>query len=188
MQQVKYIIKYLLSLVSEPEQTWKYLSEGDVDESKPDYVQTNYYLPLMGGVALGIFILVGWGIDFNIEKAMKGVVIFLAAYFAGPFLATAILRQVNRKAFKIELAEDKLQVFVAYCMGFLMIIQLLSAAFPTVKFISFSALYLFYIVWCASDMFFGITENNRWKFSALGFFIMWIAPKVIEYIMSLMIR
>lgn len=188
MQQVKYIVKYLLSLVSEPEQTWKFLSEGDVDESKPDYVQTNYYLPLMGAIAVGMFILSGWGLSFDIEKAMKAAVNFLAAYFAGPFLAQAVVKIVNNKWFQINLTETKLNVFVSYAMSFLMVIQLFSAAFPTVKFIQFSALYLFYIVWCASDQFFGIIETNRWKFTTAGFFIIWASPKVIQMLMSLMIR
>ena len=188
MKQVKYIIKYLLSLISEPEQTWTSLSKGDVEESKQDFVHSNYYLPLMGIVALGVFILTGWGLEFDIEKAMKSVVIFLAAYFSGPFLAVLLLRVTNNRWLKIEMEEEKLHVFVYYTMSFLMLIQLFASAFPKVKFIAFSSLYLFYIIWCSADFFNGILEKNRWKITTFSFFIIWGAPRIIEYLIRLMIR
>ena len=188
MQQIKYIIKYLLSLISEPEQTWQYLSVGDVDESKPDYVHSNYYLPLMGVIAVGIFLLSGLGLEFSIEKAMKAIVRFLSSYFAGPYFAVLILRILTKRWFSLELEEYKLQVFVYYSMSFLMLIQLFAAAFPNCRFSSISSLYLFYIIWCSADFFKDVMEHYRWKFSTVCFFVIWAAPRIIEYLISFMIR
>lgn len=188
VQQLKYILKYLLSLINEPEQTWNYLKDGDVDESKPDYMQNNYYLPMMGVVALLLFLMKGWGTPFDIEHAMKTVVSFLAAFFLSPYLASFLLNQTYGRMKQMEFDKDKLQIFVGYCLSFLMLVNLFSASFPTIKFLTFCSLYLFYIIWCASDVFMGIEEKERWKFTAIAFFMIWLSPIIIEKLMSLMTR
>lgn len=187
MFQLKYILKYLLSLINDPGQTWKFLTEDDVQESKPEYMQNNYYLPMMGVVAVALFLMAGWGTTFDIERAMKTAVKFLASYFAGPFLADFILRKLHPAFFGKALDKDRLLVFIGYSMSFLMLVELFSASFPTVRFIAFCALYLFYIVWCATDVFFNIEEKIRWKFSALSFFVIWGSPIIIGKLIAFMI-
>lgn len=188
VQQLKYILKYLLSLINEPEQTWKYLKDGDVDESKPEYMQTNYYLPMMGVVAILLFLLRGWGSPFDMEHAMKAAVSFLAAYFLGPFLANVLLQKTYGKMMNFSFDKDRLQVFIGYCMSFLMLVKLFSASFPHIKFLTFCALYVFYIVWSASDVYFGVAEKDRWRFTAVASFSVWLSPYIIERLMSMMTR
>lgn len=188
MERAKYILKYLLSLINNPQQTWKFLADGEAEESKLDYMQANYYLPAMGVVALLLFLMAGWGTPFDLEQAIKQAFIFLASYFAGQYLANVVLRKIYDRFFGLILDNDRLQVFVSYSLSFLMLVELFSASFPGVKFIAFCALYLFYIVWCATDVYFGIPEKNRWKFSSIAFFVMWGSPIIIGKIMASMIR
>lgn len=188
VQQLKYIIRYLLSLINDPAQTWKYLTEEDVKESKPDYMQANYYLPMLGIVALLIFLMNGWGTPFNLEHAMKSAVTFLVAYFASPFLSVFLLRKTYGKYKPFNFDHDRLQVFVGYSLSFLMLVKLFSSSFPHIKFLAFCALYLFYIIWSASDVFFGIDEKDRWRFSAIAFFEIWLSPMMIERLMHMMSR
>ena len=188
MQQLKYILKYILSLLNEPEQTWKFLTEDDVDEAKLEYMQTNYYLPMMGVVAVLLFFLAGWGDPFSIERAMKQAVSFVAAFFVSPYLASFVLNQACEKLIGVSFNREKLQVFVAYSLSFLMTVDLLKATFPHIKFLAFFALYMFYIVWCASDGYFGLAERNRWKFTSISFFVIWLSPILVTRIMTFMMR
>ena len=127
MQQLKYIIKYLLSLINDPEQTWKYLKDGDVDESKHEYMQNNYYLPLMGVVALFIFLKTGWGDRFDIETAIKAATSFAAAFFVGPILANVLMRQTYGRVMNFKFDNEKLNLFIGYSLSFLMLVRMFSA-------------------------------------------------------------
>ena len=131
MQQLKYIIKYLLSLINDPEQTWKYLKDGDVDESKHEYMQNNYYLPLMGVVTLFIFLKTGWGDTFDIETAIKAATSFAAAFFIAPILANVLMRQTYGKVMNFEFDNEKLNLFIGYSLSFLMLVRMFSASFHT---------------------------------------------------------
>lgn len=188
MQQLKYILKFLLSLINESQQTWNSLKDENANESKLEYMQTNYYLPMMGVVALLIFVLVGWGSPFDIEHAMKDAVSFLAAFFLSPYLANVVLRKAFAKFMNITFDKEKLQVFISYSLSYLMLVRLFTATFPHIKFLTFCSLYIFYIVWSASDVYMGVPEKNRWKFTAMASIAMLLSPIVVEEIMSLMIR
>lgn len=188
MQQLKYIIKYLLSLLNEPEQTWKYLKDGDVKEAKLDYMQTNYYLPMMGVVAVCLFLMAGWGKTFNIEHAMKTAVSFVAGFFLAPYLASVLLEKTYGRIMKYTFDKDRLQLFVGYSLSFLMLVRLFSASFPHIKFLTFCSLYIVYIIWCAADVYVGIGEKDRWKFTTTAFFEIWLSPIIIEKLMSMMMR
>lgn len=188
VQQLSYILKYLLSLINEPQQTWNYLKDGDVDEAKPEYMQNNYYYPMLGVVALVIFLLKGWGSPFDIEHAMKAAVSFAAAYFLSTYLANIVLKQTCSRFMGMTPDENKLQVFIGYCLSYLMLVDLVSAWFSHFKFLAFCALYLIYIIWYASDEYFGVNEKARWRFSAIAFFEIWLSPIVIERLMSAMMK
>lgn len=188
MQQLKYIIKYLLSLINNPEQTWLYLKDGDVREAKTDYMQTNYYLPMLGVVGLFLFVKSGWGETFDIEIAMKSSVSFMAAFFVAPYLAIVLLEKIYGRLMDFQFDKDKLTLFVGYCLSFLMLVRMFSASFPHIKFLTFCSLYLPYIIWCGADVFIGIGEKERWKFTIVASCVMWVSPAIVEKLMSLMMR
>lgn len=175
-------------MINDPGQTWTYLNDQEVKESKPEYMQNNYYLPMMAVVAVLIFLMKGWGTPFDMEDAMKAAVSFLAAYFLGLFLANFLVQQTFVKLLGFPFDKDKLQVFVGYCMSFLMLVELFSATFPHIKFLSFTAFYLFYIIWCATDTYFGLAEKLRWRFTLLTFFEIWLSPLILGGVMSMMTR
>ena len=186
MQQLKYIIKYLLSLINDPEQTWKYLKDGDVDEAKHEYMQNNYSLPLMGVVTLFLFLKTGWGDRFDIETAIKAATSFAAAFFVGPILANVLMRQTYGRMMNFTFDNEKLNLFIGYSLSFLMLVRMFSASFPHIRFLTFCSFYLFYIIWCAADVYIGIGEKERWKFTVAAFFEIWLSPIIIEKLMSMM--
>lgn len=188
VQQLKYIIKYLLSLINNPEQTWQYLKDGDVPEAKPEYMQTNYYFPMLGAIGLFLFVKSGWGEPFDIESAMKSSVSFITAYFVAPYLAIFILEKLYGKIRNFTFDKAKLTLFVGYCLSFLMLVRIFSASFPHIKFLIFCSLYLPYIIWCGAEVFIGIAEKERWKFTILAFGAMWFSPFLVEKLMSIMMR
>lgn len=188
MKQLKYIIKYLISLITNPEQTWNYLADEDVDEANPEYVQTNFYLPMLGVVSVFVFVINGWGSPFNLEHAMKSAIPFIVAYFASQYLSEFLMQKTYQKFKGSEFDKDRLNVLVLYGLSYLMLVALFTTLFPQIKFLSFCSIYLVYIVWASADKFMNIPLKDKVKFTAISFFIIWMSPAIIERLMSMMER
>ena len=189
MEQLRLIVKFFLSLVVNPEQTWQYLSDPSVREADVDYVQRNYYLPMMGAIAVVVFILTGIHFEpFNLEHAMKASVAFLVAFFAGPYVAEFILQHFMVRFYDTEPDKQRLQLFVYYTLSYEMGVQLVSRLMPSIRFADLLVVYLAYIVWCASAIFFGIEERRRLSFSIWTTVILFITHWSIVAIMQLMGR
>lgn len=189
MLQFKYILKYLISLVVNPEQTWQFLANQEGQESKADYMQRNYYFPMWGVIAICLFLLKGFSTEeFSFEVAMKSAVSFMLSYFAGLYLAAFLLRLAFEWCWGILLDKERLQVFVGYAMSFLMAVDLLMSLMPSISFVAFVNLYLVYIVWCATISYLGVEENRRWSSTFLISAVVFCSPWLIGCLMRLMER
>lgn len=190
MDQVKYIIKYLISLVTQPEQTWLYLAKGEVNESKPQYMQTNYYLPLLGFMSLFLFLAAGFGTEtgFDLKVGMTSMVPAAAAYFVGPYLAMFLLRELLTSGFfKMQKPDhDRLQLYVFYSSSYLMLVEMAASLIPTIAFVRLAAYYLIYITWTGAHTMIRVEENRRWMFGFLAFAIIYFSPIVVIRILQFM--
>lgn len=190
MDKAKYIVKYLISLVTQPEQTWLYLAKGEAPESKPQYMQTNYYLPLLGFMALFLFLTAGIGSEegFSLQVSMKNMVPATVAYFVGPYLAMFLLRELlTSRFFKMANPDqDRLQLYVFYSTSYLMLVEMAVSLIPTIAFIQLAAYYLIYITWTGAHTMIRVEESRRWMFGFLAFGIIYCSPVVVIKILQFM--
>lgn len=191
MNQIKYIVRFLISLISEPEQTWNYLATEGTKESKPDYMLWNYYYPLLGFMSLVLFVFAGLrgpadsDASFDIQYGMTQMVPVLVAYFVGPYLALLLIKQALVNIFELPNPDkDRLMNFVFYCTSFLMALEMLMAVFPAIRFFQFIALYLVYITWNGSHVYIRVEERRRWLFGFLSFLVIFFSPSIIQHLLQ----
>lgn len=192
MDKAKYIVKYLISLTTQPEQTWLFLAKGEVEESKPQYMQTNYYLPLIGFMSLFIFVVSGLGGEegFSLQRGMTSMVPATVAYFVGPYLAMFVLRELlATNLFKMRQPDhDRLQLYVFYSSSYLVLVEMAAALLPSIAFIRLAAYYLIYITWTGAYTMIRVEENRRWMFGFLAFAVIYISPSIVIRILQFMQR
>lgn len=192
MNKAKYIVKYLISLVTQPEQTWLYLSKGEVNESKPQYMQANYYLPLLGLMSLFIFCTTGSASEdgFSLEHGMKSMVPALVAYFVSPYIAMFILKEIlPTQYFKVMKPDsDRLHLYVFYSTSYLMAVEMAASLIPSLSFIRLAAYYLIYITWTGAYTMVRVEEHRRWIFGFLSFAIIYASPSIVIWILQFMQR
>ena len=190
MDKAKLIVKYLISLITQPEQTWIYLANQDVDEAKPQYMQTNYYLPLLGFMSLFIFVVTGMdGVgSFSLQKGMTSMVPATVAYFVAPYLAMFIIRELLTSCiFKMSNPDhDRLQLYVFYSTSYLMLVEMAAAMMPSFAFIRLAAYYLIYITWTGSHTMIRVEEHRRWMFGFVAFMVINFSPSIIIGVLKFM--
>lgn len=170
MNQFKFILQMLVSLIFHPQQTWQYLAAIEDERTKSEYVQRNYYLPLLGFMSLVIFLCAaiyrdGTSRTFDLQVGMTQMVPMLVGFFFGPYLTIFILRHLLVRFFGMPNPDnDRLHLFVFYSTSFLIALQMLIALMPSMRFLIFVNLYLIYITWEASIVFVRVNENRRWTF------------------------
>ncbi len=190
MDKAKYIVKYLISLVTRPEQTWLYLAQGEVPESKPQHMHTNYYLPLLGFMSLWLFLAAGMGGEetFSLQEGMTSMVPAAVAYFVGPYLAMFLLRELLATSyFKLKQPDnDRLQLYVFYSTSYLMLVEMAASLLPTIAFVRLAAYYLIYITWTGASTMIRVEEHRRWIFGFFAFLVIYFSPSVVIRILQFM--
>ncbi|MBO4754828.1 MAG: hypothetical protein J5543_09550 [Bacteroidales bacterium] len=190
MTQFKYIVKFLIALITQSEQAWNYLATAETKESKPDYMLWNYYYPLLGFMSLVIFICAGSRgpnpeLSFDFQHGMTQMVPILVAYFVGPYMAMILIKQTLVNLFDLPNPDkDRLTNFVFYSTSFLMALEMLMAAFPAFRFFQFIALYLVYITWNGSHTYIRVEEKRRWLFGFVSFLVIFFSPSIIQHLLQ----
>lgn len=184
MEQTKYIIKFLLMLISHPQDLWEYLTDPEVSESKPEYVQEHYYLPLWGFMSLVIFLCEGFygatgDSSFDLQIGMKQAVPYMVAFLVGPFLAMLLLRLLLVHAYDVKHpSKDRLHLFVFFCTSFLMALEMLLAFIPSIRFFWFIVVYIVYLTWTGSTTIIRVEEKNRWMFGFLSAVVIYFSSHI----------
>ena len=192
MDKAKYIVKYLISLTTQPEQTWLYLAKEDVEEAKPQFMQTNYYLPLLGFMSLFIFVVAGMAGEgsFSLPNGMTSMVPATVAFFVAPYLAMFILRELLPTGwFKLPNPDqDRLQLYVFYSTSYLMLVEMVASLMPSFAFIRLAAYYLIYITWTGATIMVRVDERKRWLFGFVAFIVINFSPSIIISLLKFMQR
>lgn len=170
-------------MISSPEQFWSYLAKGKDDMSKSDFMQSNIFLPLLGVMALAIFLIAGLSGQgpFDLQHAMTYMVPRLVAFFVGPYIAMFLIKEVLPAFFHVPAPDrNRLQLYVFYCTGFLMLVEVFVTMVPSIKFLQFANYYLIYITWSGAYTFIRVEEKRRWVFGFMAFVIIYFAPSLIK--------
>ncbi len=192
MEQAKYIVKFLILLISHPQDLWVYLSSDDVAESKPEYVQQHFFLPLLGFMALVIFLCEGFhgavgDATFDLQQGMKQMVPCLVAFLVGPYLAQMLLKATLERLYRMpHPSKDRVHLFVFYSTSFLMVLEMLLAFIPSIRFFSFIVIYLFYITWTGGTTIIRIEERRRWVFGFVAAVIIYFSSHLFISIVQRM--
>lgn len=191
MEQAKYIIRYLLLLISHPQELWDYLTSEGVEESKPDFVQQHYYLPLLGFMALVILLCEGFYSKevpgFDLQNGMKMMVPYLVAFLVGPYVAMMVLKGLLVNYYKVEHpSQERLHLFVFYSTSFLMALEMLLSFIPQIRFFSFIVVYLVYITWTGTTTIVRVDERHRWVFGFISALIIYYSSHVFVLLIQRM--
>lgn len=191
METAKYILRFLLLLVTHPQELWDYLTSDGVEESKPDYVQEHYFLPLLGFMALVIFLCEGFhskeADGFDLYLGMKEAVPCLVGYLVGPYLAMMVIRAFLEHIYSMRHpSKERLHLFVIYSTSFLMALQMLLAFIPSIRFFSFIVVYLLYITWTGTTTIIRLDERHRWLFAFVSAIIIYFSSHLFISIIHTM--
>lgn len=170
-------------MTSGPEQFWGYLSRGKDQMSKTEYMQSNIFLPMLGLMSLAIFLIAGLSGEnfFDLQHAMTYMVPRLVAFFVGPYIAMFLLKEMLPVVFKTESSDrDRLQLYVFYSTGYLMLVEVFMAMMPSIKFLQLASYYLIYITWSGAFTLVRVEEKRRWVFGFVAFIVIYYAPSLVR--------
>ncbi|MBP5715897.1 MAG: hypothetical protein J6W69_02145 [Bacteroidales bacterium] len=194
MEELRCIIHYVRGLLAHPTETWKELSEPEQPAANLEYMQRNFYYPLLGVGTLLIFLLHGNGVmlrsplpvdaPFSLEYALRGAVAFALSYFAGPRLASLIIALLCSRMAGMELERRRLEVFVSYNMGVLILCDMFCALLPNFTFLTLVSMYVLYVALEGVDNFMQI-GRMRGMFAVISCVSIYLSPHVILYIFGL---
>lgn len=183
VQKLKLIVKYLISMTSEPGQFWGYLAKDKDQMSKPEFMQNNVFLPYLGMMALALFVIAGLSGEgiFDLQHAMTYMVPRLVAYFVGPYIAMFLLKEALPLVFGVPAPNrDRLQLYVFYSTGFLMLVEIFVAMVPSIKFLQLASYYLIFITWNGAFTLIRVEEKKRWIFGFVAFLVIYFAPSLVK--------
>lgn len=189
MKQLKYIVRILLPLISRPEQMWQFLATSRGEETKPDAMQKQFFLPLLGYMSLIVFLCAAFrspdaAVSFDYQYGMKQMLPLLIAYFVGPLVAAMVFNVALRHLFGLPNPDkDRVQLFVFYCTSFLMAIEILVALIPSIRFFSLIFIYLVYITFSGITTYIRVNQNRRWIVGFISFLVIWSCPSLIIMLM-----
>lgn len=185
MKQAIAILKLLALFLTHPDEAWRGVSARDTDRRAVDDMLRDYYFPLLGGGAAGLFIAEGWGVTpFGWDVAIRGGATLLIAYFAGCYLATFLVRELCKTVCETATEPHRVTGFVAYSMSFILAVEIITGCFPSMKFLSVICLYIIYIIWCGAHHYLLVREDMRLRFSIFASLIIVLAPYAIRRILT----
>lgn len=194
MEELRCIIHYVRGLLAHPTETWKELSDPEQPAANLDYMQRNFYYPLLGAGTLLISLLHGNGVmlrsplpadaPFSLEFALRGAVAFALSYFAGPRLASLLISLFCSRLGGLELDRRRLEVFVTYNMGILILCDMFCALLPNFTFLTLISMYVLYVALEGVDNFMQI-GRMRGVLAVVSCLSIYLSPHIILYIFGL---
>ena len=116
--------------------------------------------------------------------ALRGAVAFALSYFAGPRLASLIIALLCSRMAGMELERRRLEVFVSYNMGVLILCDMFCALLPNFTFLTLVSMYVLYVALEGVDNFMQI-GRMRGMFAVISCVSSYLSPHVILYIFGL---
>lgn len=169
---------------------WQYLDKSRGAETRPDEMQKDYFIPFLGWMSLIVFLCAAFrspdsAISFDYQYGMKQMLPLLIAYFLGPLLAVMVINMALKNWLMAGTTPDKdrVQIFVFYCTGFLMALEILVAFVPSFKFFSLIFIYLVYITFSATSNYIRVSHRRRWMTGFVSFVAIWGCPNMIILLM-----
>lgn len=152
-------------------------------EDNSNTVINDFVLPMAGLCSLAAFL----GILFQgagFEKALVSAIISLGKSFGGVYLSFFVLQE-SSKFFGLERNKTRFLQLSGYSFVIIFVIDLIVKLIPELFFIPILQLYIFYIIWEASDVVLNISEEKRSQFVISASLLILFSSIIIEKVLLL---
>ena len=182
----KQLVILLFSFIIRPEKAWKERNE-EQDSDNAEFFKS-YLYPVIGIIALfsfaGILIYLK---KWDIQLAIKQVIINTVPYFAGFYIAANALPRLSRKIFEQKPSTVICERFTGYASAAIYVTAAIYAFCPFSTYIQLLTVYTFYIVWQGAAHYLQIKKEYLTKFTIFAGIIMILAPLIVRWILVLTI-
>ncbi|MDR2147990.1 MAG: YIP1 family protein [Tannerella sp.] len=182
----KDLFKLATALILKPSETWIALKGRD-EGTRNDLFLRRYIYPLLGVVVLasfaGIFLSRS---DFDFQIALKSLILSLAAYLGGFFLASYALNYVWIRYFRRESDYFLCQRFAGYSSTLIYALSIVLSLLPEFFFLRIIVLYTVYMVWEGSIRYMQIRVEEQMKFVLSASALVILSPWVIEFLLRML--
>ena len=178
------IYKRLTGIILKPGETWDDLSR---QEEKQEFFLARFIYPLMGIIALAAFLgILFTRKEFDFEVALKITLRTVIAVAGGFFLGAYLLNEVWKGIFSQLKDIELCRFFVGYASSLMFVLYIITALLPEFFFLNIFVLYTVYIIWEGADLFMGVVEDERLKFTVIASLIVILTPFIIEHALRML--
>ena len=175
-----------ISLIFKPSDAWEVLRKKRTDDHES--FLSGFVYPCIGlttlAAFLGVFITQK---GFDIQLALKETIVAAVSMFGGFFLASVLINEILRMAFRREPNMKLCQQFVGYSSSLLYGLNIVLSLMPgEFFFLRILLLYTIYIVWEGAIPYMEVTESEQLKFVSIATTIIILTPLAIAFFTGLL--
>lgn len=176
--QYKELFTRAFNLIRYTRKEWQKIVD---EEDNSNAVINDFVLPMAGLCALTAFLgILFQGLGF--EKALVSAIISLGKSFGGVYLSFFILQE-STKHFGLERNKTRFLQISGYSFVVIFVIDLVVKLIPELFFLPVLELYIFYIIWEASEVVLNISEEKRSQFVISASLLILFSSFIIEKIL-----
>ncbi len=178
--QYQQLFKRAFNLLRYTRKEWQNIVSNEKD-SNP--VINDFVLPMTGLCALAAFL----GVLFQgagFEKALVSTIISLGKTFGGVYLSFLLLQE-SSKYFGLKRNKTGFLQISGYSFVVIFVIDIIVKLIPELFFLPVLELYIFYIIWEASDVVINIDESKRSQFVVFASLVILLSSFIIENLLLL---
>lgn len=178
--QYQKLLNRTFNLIRHTQKEWQEVVDK---EDKSEIAINDFVLPMAGLCALAAFL----GILFQgagFEKALVSAIISLGKSFGGVYLSFFVLQE-SASYFELERNKTRFLQLASYSFVIIFVIDIVVKLIPELFFLPILQLYIFYIIWEASDVLIKVKESKRSQFVIAASILILFSSFIIEKILLL---
>ncbi len=175
---MRHFLTYLLQLVAAPTKGWEAVAEADIE---PRELCSRGFYPLIGIVALSVFIRRIYDDSYTITGLLQDAGITFMQYFITYFLASFIFAIALPSVISDDSGDEtRTNTYIIYNLALLAIINLISNCLPMeLSIVQFLPLFVILVLWTGLP-YLGVQPQYRMR----TFFVSLLAVMVPPYALS----
>lgn len=178
---VKELVRLIVDLIFQPTDTWKRLSEKEMDHAV--FMKKILYPMIILLTVTAFAGVLFTRKEFDFELAIKSAILAFLTFYGGFYLAVYVLNEVLVKFLKLPKDIKLYARFVGFSSLLMYTIYILLKLIPQFFFLSIFYLYTVYIVWEGAGPYLKISENERLKFTVISTATILLVPFLIDLIL-----
>ena len=176
--QYKQLFTRTKNILRSPRTEWEKIK---TEEFNSQQVLNDFILPMAGLCALSAFLgILFQGLGF--EKALVSVIISLGKSFGGVYFSFFVLQEIA-KFFGLQRSKTSFMQLAGYSYVVIFVVDIIANLIPELFFFNFLKIYIFYIVWEASEVLFLVEEKKRTGFVISVSFLILLSSLIIERVL-----